>query len=147
MIVPKNIYKKIEKYLYEYNDLKETYEIDEADIVYGIKCGPVDGGRSNKISKSTEDRALKLIEENEKYATEIKWIQVIKKTIDHFKGKEHERIIHLNYIQQIRLTKILQDLALEKSAFYNKKNDVITYATFQALDAGLVTMREIEKGA
>lgn len=146
MVIPKHVYKKIEKYLYEYNDLKEVHEIDEADILFGKKTGSLDGGKTNRISKSTEDRALKLIEENEKYILEKKWLKVIKKTIEHFKGTENEQIIKLNYIQQVRINKILRDAHIERSTFYNRKNDVITYAAFQALDIGLVTMKEIAKG-
>lgn len=147
MVIPKHVYKKIEKYLYEYSELKDMHEIDEADILFGKKTGISDGGKSNKVNKSTEDRALKLIEENEKYAIEKKWLNVIAKTIAHFKGTDCEQIITLNYIEQIRLNKILIDVHMEKSAFYNRKNDIIIYATFQALNDGLVTMKEIEKGA
>lgn len=146
MVIPKHIYKKIEKYLYGYTQLVEIYEIDEADILFGKKTGVSDGSKTNKVSKSTEERALKLIEEKEKYAIEKKWLHVIRKTIEHFIGTDCEQIIELNYIEQIRLNKILIDIHMEKNAFYTRKNDIITYATFQALDNGLITIKEIEKG-
>jgi hypothetical protein len=134
MILDKNVCKKIEYYLYNYESEHEQLELEEDDIIFGVKSGIVDGGRSNRISSKTESSALKLIEKRK----DNEWMEVIKSVLDKFQGTEYEKVIELTYKEQYRVPKILKRLALEKSAYYEKKNDIIIYAAFKATEKGLV---------
>jgi len=137
MILDKNICKKIEYYLYNYEAEHEQLEIATEDIILGVKTGPIEGGRSNQISSKTENSALKLIEfmENRK---DSQWLDVVESVLNKFKGTEYEQIISLTYKDQYRVPKILRKLALEKTAYYEKRNDIIMYAALKATERGLV---------
>lgn len=134
MILDKNICKKIEYYLYNYEAEHEQLEIAEEDIIFGVKSGTLEGGRSNQISSKTEESALKLIE----YRKDSQWLDVVASVIAKFKGTEYEQIIELTYKEQYRVPKILRRLAFEKTAYYEKRSDIIMYAALKATERGLV---------
>lgn len=134
MILDKNVCKKIEYYLYNYENQHEQLEIETEDIIFGVKSGPIEGGRSNQISSKTESSALKLMERRK----DSEWLDVVESVLDKFRGTEYEQIIELTYKEQYRVPKILRRLALEKSAYYEKRNDIITYAALKATERGLV---------
>lgn len=140
MIVPNNVCRKIERYFYDYQDLIELIGIEESDIIYGTKEGYQDGGRSNAVTKTTEQRAIKLIERGEKKKEEIEWLSIIKATLDHFKNTEYEKFINMNYIQQLRKIKIMRELAIENTTFYKRREDVVTYAYCKAIERGIITL-------
>lgn len=141
MILDKHTYKKIEKRLYEYDDLKEEIEIEEENIIYGSKNGTCDGGMGNAIAKSTEQRALKLIESNKRNEQDKAWIEVIDEVVGKFKDTEHEKIIDLQYRKQLRIQKILNSLHIEKSTYYDKKNDIIIYTALKAAEKGILKIK------
>jgi hypothetical protein len=134
MILDKGLCKKIEYYLYNYQAECEQMELLEEDIIFGVKTGIVEGGRSNTVSSKTENSALKLLEKRK----DNEWIEVVECVLEKFKGTEYGEIIKLTYKEQYRVTKILRILALEKSAYYEKKNDILTYAALKATELGLV---------
>jgi hypothetical protein len=134
MILDKNVYKKIEYYLYNYEMEHEQLELVEDDIILGVKTGFIDGGRSNQVSSKTENSALKLIENRKDY----EWLDVIQATLTRFKGTEHEAVISLTYKEQYKLPKILRLMNLERTAYYDRKNDVIMYAALKATERGLI---------
>lgn len=133
MILDKNLCKKIEYYLYNYEEEYEQLQLAEDDIIFGVKSGPIEGGRSNRVSNKTEDSALRLIEKRK----DNEWLQVVESVLKRFKGSEYEQIIELTYKEQYKVPKILRRLALEKSAYYEKRNDIITYAALKATERGL----------
>lgn len=138
MIVPDHIVKKIERYFYEYENLTKLIDTEQEDIIFGSRCGEQDGSRSNAISKSTEKRALKLIDHADKNKEQLNWIEVVSHTIDHFKNTEYEKFIEMNYIKQYRKIKIMKALAIENTTFYNRRSDVITYAYCRAIAKDMV---------
>lgn len=127
MILEKRIYKKIEHYLYSYFEESEQLEIEKDDIIYGCKAshlGEETGGSMSTSNESkVESAAIQLLELQERENT--KWVEVINCVIDEFKGTEYEKLIDLTYNKQYRVTKIIRMLNLEKSAYYERKNDVI----------------------
>jgi hypothetical protein len=134
MILDKNVCKKIEYYLYNYESEHEQLELEEDDIIFGVKSGIVEGGRSNLVNSKTENSALMLIEKRK----DNEWLGVIESVLDKFKGTEYEQIIEFTYKEQFRVAKILRKLALEKTAYYEKRNDIIVYAALKATERGLV---------
>lgn len=140
MIVPNNICRKIERYFYDFNDLIEVMDIEEEDIIFGVKEGAQDGGKSNAVNKNTEQRALKLIERTEKNKEALEWVSIIKATLDHFKNTEYEKFIKMNYMQQLRKIKIMRELAIENTTFYKRREDIVTYAYCKAIERGIITL-------
>ena len=66
------------------------------------------------------------------------WKEVIEQVINHFIDTIHGKIIELNYFQQYRITKIFTLLAIEKTTYYDLRQDIIYYAAFKAQDKGLI---------
>lgn len=136
MILEKDIIRKIEYYFYNYEQEHEQLEILTEDIIYGVQTGFVEGSRGNAISNKTANSALELMDK--KNIEKEQWLDVVSKTINRFKNTEYEGIFNLTYKEQYRLPKILRVLAIEKSCYYDKRNDIILYAAFKATEKGLI---------
>lgn len=140
MILEKRIYKTVEHYLYAHYEIAEQLKLEEEDIIHGCKAmhlGEETGASmSHNNSSKVEDAALKLIEfeENE----ESKWVNVINEVIKEFDGTEYQKLIDLTYNKQIRVTKILRLMSIEKSSYYEKRNDVIMQVALKAASKGLI---------
>lgn len=67
-----------------------------------------------------------------------KWKEVIEQVVSHFKDTMCEKIIELNYFKQYKLTKIFTLLAIEKTTYYDLRQDIIYYAAFKAQEKGLI---------
>lgn len=143
MILEKRIYKKIESYLYSLFEEAEQLEIEQEDIIYGCKSqhlGEETGGSISTTNESkVENAALQLIELKEDKRT--KWINVIQETIDEFCGTEYEMLIDLTYNKQYQMQKILRLMHLERTGYYDRKNDVIMQIALKAATRGLIDNR------
>lgn len=136
MILEKDIIKKIEYYFYNYEQEYEQLEILTEDIIYGVQMGFIEGGKSNAISSKTENSALELMDQ--KHEEKEKWLKVVEETKARFKDTEYEGVFNLTYKEQYKLPKILRILAMEKSCYYDKRNDIILYAAFKATEKNLI---------
>ena len=143
MILEKKIYKKIESHMYTFFDDTEQLEIEQADIIYGCKTkhlGEETGGSVSTTNESkVENAAIQLIELKED--KNVKWINVIKDAIKEFSGTEYEKLIDLTYNKQYQLPKILRLMHIEKTCYYEKKNDVILQIALKAAYNGLFENR------
>ncbi|QEH67279.1 hypothetical protein QTL86_19250 [Cellulosilyticum sp. ST5] len=136
MILEKDIIKRIEYYFYNYEQEYEQLELINEDIIYGVQAGFVDGSKGNAISSKTENSALELIDKrNEEKEC---WLNVVESVIERFEGTEYQGVFNLTYKDQYKLPKILRILAMEKSCYYDKRNDIITYAALKAAEKGLI---------
>lgn len=140
MILEKKNYKKIEHYLYSHFEISEQLEIETEDIVYGCKASHLGEETGASMSTSNESKveraALQLIDLHDQEAN--KWVEVINYVLNEFKGTEYEKLINLTYNKQFRVTKIIRMLNLEKSAYYERRNDVIMQVALIAANRGLI---------
>lgn len=146
MILESKNYKEIEKRLYDYFLDYEQLEIEEENIIYPSKqmhLGEETGASMSHANNSkTEDAALKLVEHKEKNKTKLKWNEIIKSTIEDFKDYEpYTQIIDYTYNRQYQLPKILRLLNYEKSAYYDKRNDIIIQVALIAAENKLIHNR------
>lgn len=143
MILEKKNYKKIEHYLYSHFETIEQLEIKAEDIIYGCKSSHLGEETGASMSTSNESKveraALQLIELHEQETN--KWAEVINNVLNDFEGTEYKKLIELTYKKQIRVTKILMIMHLEKSAYYERRNDVITQVALRAAEKGLIENR------
>lgn len=140
MILEKRIYKKIESYMYSHFEESEQLELKKEDIIYGCKpkhLGEETGASmSNSNESKVENAALQLIELRED--KNVKWINVIQEVIDEFKGTEYEKLIELTYNKQYQMPKILRLMNVERTGYYDRKNDVIMQVALRASAKGLI---------
>lgn len=140
MILEKKNYKKIEHYLYSQFEASEQLEIVMDDIIHGYRSRHLGEEIGASMSTSNESKvecaALQLIELREDDNT--KWVEVINDTLNQFEGTEYENLINLTYNKQFRVTKIIRMLGIEKSAYYERKNDVIMQVALIAASRGLI---------
>lgn len=140
MILEKKNYKKIEHYLYSQFEASQQLEIVTDDIIYGCKSNHLGEEIGASISASNESKveraALQLSELHED--ERVKWIEVIGDVLNDFKSTEYEKLIDLTYNKQFRVTKIIRMLNLEKSAYYERRNDVIMQVALIASSRGLI---------
>lgn len=89
---------------------------------------------SNEQCKQIEEQLYQYLEED----VNGKWKEVIEQVINHFKDTIYGKIIELNYFQQYRLTKIFTLLAIERTTYYDLRQDIIYYVAFKAQEKGLI---------
>ena len=143
MILEKKIYKKIESYMYSHFEESEQLELEQEDIIYGCKAQHLGEETGASMSNSNESRvenaALQLIELKEDKNT--KWVNVIQEVIDEFKDTEYEKLIELTYNKQYQMPKILRLMNVERTGYYDRKNDVIMQVALKASSKGLIENR------
>lgn len=140
MILEEKHKQKIEKYLFSHFETAEQIEIEREDIIFGRKASHLGeetgASMSHTNSSRVEDAALKLIELQDD--ERVKWLNVINSTLNEFTDTEYEQLIDLTYNKQFRPQKVVRLMHLEKSAYYNKRNDVITQVALKAAFVGLL---------
>lgn len=140
MILEKKIYKKIESYMYNHFEEAEQLELEQEDIIYGCKSQhlgeEIGGSMSNSNQSKVENAALQLVELKED--NNYKWVCVIQEAIDEFKGTEYEKLIDLTYNKQYQMPKILRIMNVERTGYYDRKNDVIMQVALKASSKGLI---------
>lgn len=146
MILEKKNYKKIEHYLYSQFEANQQLEIVTDDIIYGCKSNHLGEEIGASISTSNESKveraALQLAELYDDENT--KWIEVINDTLKQFEGTEYKTLIELTYNKQYRVTKIMRMMNLERTGYYDRKNDVIIQVALNAASKGLIE-NKVEK--
>lgn len=140
MILKQETCKKIERYLFNSFEVKEQLQIQIEDAIHGVKIRHLGeetgGGISNGYSSKTEDAALKLIEIEE--SEEAKWCKLIDTVIEEFKNTEYQDVIELTFNKQYRIPKIVRMLNMDRSTYYNKRNDIVIYVALKASEIGLL---------
>lgn len=138
MILEKDTIRKIEYYFYNYEQEHEQLELINEDIIYGIQSGFIDGSKGNAIRSKTENSAIDLID---KRNTEKEhWLEVVESVVERFKDTEYQGVFNLTYKEQYKLPKILRILAMEKSCYYERRNDIIIYAALKAIEKRLIVV-------
>lgn len=137
-IIDKEIYKNIEKMLYNYNAMKELYKEMQEDIIFsGHKEKELvqeSGYYSDPTSRAGIELAgLKDIED---------WIKVIKKVCEKFEGNEKGLLLRMHYFDKWRAEKIQFHLHIERRTYYMWRNDIVLYTALVAQKYNLI---DIEK--
>lgn len=140
-ILSKEIYRKIEYYLYNYFGIKkEIAEYRENTITAkAYNIGEHGGGRSYH-SDPTAMKAVRLSEVLEKE----KWTKVIEGTVSYFGDSEKGKLLELKYFDKCRKVHICQKLHIEHATYYRWQNDIVLYAAMLAIQDDLI---EINKTA
>lgn len=126
-IIDKEIYKNIEKMLYNYNAMKDLYKEMQEDIIFS-------GYYSDPTSRAGIELAgLKDIED---------WIKVIKKVCEKFEGNEKGLLLRMHYFDKWRAEKIQFHLHIERRTYYMWRNDIVLYTALVAQKYNLI---DIEK--
>lgn len=66
------------------------------------------------------------------------WIKVIDKVVEHFKGEIQGKLIEYNYFECYKLNKQIALLNIERTCYYEKRQDILYYAAFVAQKEGLI---------
>jgi len=147
MIIPQEVCKKIERYLFNSFEVKEQLQIEIEDATFGVKSRHLGeetgGGMSNGYSSKTEDAALKIIEIKE--SEDAKWCELIEEILNELKNTEFEKVVDLTFNKQYRIPKIVRLLNMDRSTYYNKRNDIVMYVALKASEKGLLknSLRQI----
>lgn len=75
---------------------------------------------------------------DKKHNNHDKWVKVINKVLERFKGEIHNELIEYNYFEGYRIQKQLALLAIERNCYYDKRQDILYYAAFVAQSEGLI---------
>jgi hypothetical protein len=140
MIIKQETCKRIERYLFSRFEIKEQLEIEIEDATYGVKTRhlgeEIGGGISNGYSSKVEDAALKILDINN--SDDAKWCRLIDDVIKEFDNTEYKDVIELTFNKQYRIPKIVRLLNMDRSTYYNKRNDIVTYVALKASEEGLL---------
>lgn len=136
-LIDRKIYKKIEYYLYNYNEIIKEIEQYKEDIALsgGREYGEVGGGQSYH-SDPTAIKAIKLT--SSKIIEEEKWLTIVEQTVKKYKGTAKEYLIKLKYQQELKEARICQELNIERTTYYTWRQEIVTYAALVAAQEGLI---------
>lgn len=136
-ILPSKTYKKIEWYLYHYQELKKEIEEKKKDAIlaadYSYRVGAVQSsGRSDK----TGNAVLKMDE----LKRQEDWCEVVERTISKYEGSELGQVLYLAYWKKCQPGEICNKLHIDRSTFYKWRKEVITYAAMRAYGKNLISI-------
>lgn len=87
-----------------------------------------------KIENELKDYPIK----KDKHKESDPWIKVIDKVVERFKGEIQGELIEYNYFEDYKLNKQIALLAIERTCYYEKRQDILYYAAFVAQKEGLI---------
>lgn len=138
MILDRAITKKIEQHLYNHQAEREELAAKENEIASRI-CAKMDptGVRSRN---NTDITALKVAEIEKETGELGKWVKVVQKTRDTFRGTPQGQLMAMLYTERLHPLKIQSALYISSATFYMWKTEIIYYAALQASAAGLISV-------
>ncbi|ABB15076.1 prophage LambdaCh01, phage transcriptional regulator, RinA family [Carboxydothermus hydrogenoformans Z-2901] len=142
-MLERSIYKKIEWYLFNYfNIRREINEYRDEVLNSGRQLIEQGGGGISRHSDPTALKAIKLASnaEIEKYE---KWIKVIEKVIEHFKGTEKGKLLQMRYFDEYAERYICNKLHIERTTYFTWKNEIVLYTAMLAIQYGLIKVDRI----
>ena len=129
MIIDRETYKTIEYYFYNYHKLRaEVMETREDILKHANYELSKTGIHGTTIINPTEQSAIKL----EKLDKTEKWLSVVDKTVERFKGTAMEWLITMCYIEKQSWQNVCMRLNIERATYWNWKAEVIYYAALKA---------------
>lgn len=136
-ILPSKTYKKIEWYLYHYQELKKEIEEKKKDVIlaadYSYRVGAAQSsGRSDK----TGNAVLKIDE----LKRQEDWCEVVERTISKYEGSELGQVLYLAYWKKYQPGEVCNKLHIDRSTFYKWRKEVITYAAMRAYGKNLISI-------
>lgn len=138
-LIDRKTYKKIEYYLYNYNEIKKEINEHKKDIIEsgGMEIGEVGKGQGYH-SDPTAIKAMKLYKISKYTKDDKKWLEIVEQTMQKYKGTAKGRLINLKYGQELGKIRICQELNIERATYYNWRQEIVTYAALLAAQEGLI---------
>ncbi len=123
MRIDKKVYKYIDYELQHYEENKKELErLREEILDKGTK--PADGQpRGNTVGNPTEQKAMKLVS-----STALLKIERNLKAIDRVYNQlseEYKKFFDYNYIKQVGIVKVCQEVGIEERTYYRWKDNII----------------------
>lgn len=130
-IIDRELYKDIEKILYNYYTLKKYYEEKEEDIIFensnsgirGAKGGHSDPTGNKVVSLSNLDNINN-------------WIKVIESVKNKFEGTEKGKLLEMKYFKNLKASYIQESLYIERRTYFMWRNDIVLYTALVAQKYG-----------
>ena len=89
------------------------------------------------LQKKLEDKLYNYQEMKQKDINNP-WVKVVDEILKYYKGDIHEEIIRYNYFEQYKLKKIFTLMCIEKTAYYDLREDIIYHLAFLGQKYGLI---------
>jgi hypothetical protein len=142
-ILDRQIYKEIEWHLYHYFDLKrEVKEYREKVLNSSIPLlGKVGEGQSYH-SDPTALKAIKLTKLE--IIKKEKWITIIEKVVDKYKGTEKGRLLQLQYFDEEGPNYIQEVLHIERRTYFMWRNEIVLSVAFLAQKYNLIDIEKVQ---
>ena len=126
--------KKIEWAFRNYDTLKEQgadYIVTLAEQGITPMYGAV--GSCASPGNPTESKGIRAAEYNA-----VLWCKVVENTMDRFEDTGKDTLIRLKYFESRKEMYILDKLYIDRSAYYDWLNSILTYAAMIALQFGVI---------
>lgn len=141
-ILSRQLYKKIEWYLYNYYNIRrKVAEIKQNIVDAGGRDLSEWGGGVSYHSDPTASKAIKLTRQD--IVEKEKWLKVVEGTISHFQGTEKGRLLQKKYFDELSNLHVMRELHIEKTTFYRWREEIVIYAAMLAIQAGLIKVNNI----
>ncbi len=141
-VLDRKTYKRVEWHLYHYFELKRQIQEYREEILNSSKLliGEVGGGQSYH-SDPTALKAIQLTEP--KLLEKEKWVMVIEKTIQRYKGTEKGRLLQMQYLDEEDPNYIQDTLHIERRTYFAWRNEIVLYTAILAQKYGLIDVEKV----
>lgn len=136
-LIKRDIYRKIEYYLYNHQEIKNEIEEQKKDIIESGRSEIGEIGRGQSFH--SDPTALKAIRLCKDYLLEDeKWLHVIEHTKEKYQGTEKGKLLKLKYEQELGEIEICRELNISRATYFNWRQEIVFYTTMIATQKGLI---------
>ncbi len=141
-VLDRQIYKKIEWYLYNYYEIRRYIAEKKEDIIDANSKDLTEWGSGISYhSDPTANKTMKLCKED--IVETEKWLQVIEATIKEFQGTEKGQLLQKKYFDELGEKHICMELNIERATYFNWRNEIVFYVALLAAQEGLIKINHI----
>ena len=134
-MIDKEAKRQIENALYNYNSLKLVKDDLLEDVAFiGMTSNYNKMPGVANFGNAKENQFIKYLDK----AKADKWVMVVDKTLDYFKGTGNDKILRLRYFEKRKHIYISNTLHCDPSNMYDRLNDTLNYALLIAVQYQLI---------
>ena len=141
-VLSRRTYKQVEWRLYHYHELRRKAEelaAQRDDVLYRgrMPATPGGGGVAYK-SDPTASKVLQMVALEHEQQDAARWVEAIEQTIVRYAKQDKGRLLELKYFSDMDQGYICRVLNIERTTFYEWRNELVTYTALVAAQQGLI---------
>ena len=144
------VLKRIEKYFFQYEKIRQAIHEAHANALYGTPNRDTTGGGGHAfVSDPTAQRGCALADpigrveiDGETIRRPETWVKIVDTTRGRYHGTQMGEFMARRYFRGEDVVKTCLDMGIDRSTYYNWREDIVTYAAMASCQAGTLKVYE-----